>query len=133
MAKDEGNGLCAERKCIEYIFIRHCIGRRGCRCRRNRRQSSGGIDLPEEVATFHDTLFNPTEKTLTLRIKALVQTGDARGAERLLEMMPVSVLMRISCCVIQFHYVYNIISHDIMTAVPIAYGMYVCFSSYSTS
>ena len=46
--------------------------------------------LPEEVATFHDSLFHPTEKTLTLRIKALVQKGDALGAERLLEMMPVS-------------------------------------------
>lgn len=48
------------------------------------------ISLPEEVATFHDSLFQPTEKTLTLRIKALVQKGDAMGAERLLEMMPVS-------------------------------------------
>ena len=48
------------------------------------------ISLPEEVAAFHDSLFQPTEKTLTLRIKALVQKGDARGAERLLEMMPVS-------------------------------------------
>ena len=48
------------------------------------------ISLPEEVATFHDSLFRPTEKTLTLRIKALVQKGDAMGAERLLEMMPVS-------------------------------------------
>ena len=48
------------------------------------------ISLPEEVAAFHDSLFQPTEKTLTLRIKALVQKGDAMGAERLLEMMPVS-------------------------------------------
>jgi len=46
------------------------------------------ISLPEEVATFHDSLFQPTEKTLTLRIKVLVQKGDAVGAERLLEMMP---------------------------------------------
>ena len=46
--------------------------------------------LPEEVAAFHDSLFQPTEKTLTLRIKALVEKGDAMGAERLLEMMPVS-------------------------------------------
>lgn len=48
------------------------------------------ISLPEEVAAFHDSLFQPTEKTLTLRIKALVQKGDAMGAEQLLEMMPVS-------------------------------------------
>ena len=48
------------------------------------------ISLPEEVATFHDSLFQPTEKTLTLRIKALVQKRDAMSAERLLEMMPVS-------------------------------------------
>ena len=37
-----------------------------------------------QVATFHDHLFEPNEKTITLRIKSLIANGDASGAERVL-------------------------------------------------
>ena len=43
------------------------------------------VNLPEEVATFHDLLYEPTEQSLTLRIKALVAKGNASGAEALLD------------------------------------------------
>jgi pentatricopeptide repeat protein len=41
-----------------------------------------------EVATIHDLLFDPNEKTTTLRIKSLVAKGDAAGAEHLLSSLP---------------------------------------------
>lgn len=48
------------------------------------------VDLPEEIATFHDLLYEPTEDSVTIRIKALVAKGNARGAEDLLNSFPVS-------------------------------------------
>jgi hypothetical protein len=42
------------------------------------------VNLPEEVATFHDLLYEPTEESATIRIKALVATGKAGEAEALL-------------------------------------------------
>ena len=42
------------------------------------------VNLPEEVATFHDLLYEPTEESVTIRIKALVAKGNASGAEALL-------------------------------------------------
>lgn len=44
-----------------------------------------GRDVPAEVAAFHDALYEPTEKTVTLLVKSLVARGDARGAEALLD------------------------------------------------
>jgi hypothetical protein len=41
-----------------------------------------------EVATFHDLLFPPNEKTGSLRIKMLIAKGDAAGAERILSSLP---------------------------------------------
>jgi pentatricopeptide repeat protein len=41
-----------------------------------------------DVASFHDLLYSPNEKTLTLRIKALVAMGDAEGAEDVLNSFP---------------------------------------------
>jgi len=41
-------------------------------------------DIVAEVATLHDALYEPTEKTTTLLIKSLVSRGDAAGAESLL-------------------------------------------------
>lgn len=43
------------------------------------------VNLPEEVATFHDLLYEPTEQSLTIRIKSLVAKGNASGAEALLD------------------------------------------------
>jgi hypothetical protein len=42
------------------------------------------VEVPEEVATFHDLIYEPTEQSVTIRIKALVAKGDAHGAEALL-------------------------------------------------
>lgn len=44
-------------------------------------------DISEEVAIFHDLLYEPNEKTATLRIKYLIANGDATGAEELLNAM----------------------------------------------
>mmetsp|Transcript_5096 Transcript_5096/g.12799 ORF Transcript_5096/g.12799 Transcript_5096/m.12799 type:complete len:841 (-) Transcript_5096:1421-3943(-) len=47
--------------------------------------SQGGGDIAADVAMFHDALYEPTEKTITLLVKSLVGRGDAAGAEALLE------------------------------------------------
>jgi hypothetical protein len=46
-------------------------------------------DLLLEVATFHDWIYPPNEKTITLRIKALIQMEDPHGAEDMLATLPV--------------------------------------------
>jgi hypothetical protein len=43
------------------------------------------VNVPEEVATFNDLMYEPTEQSVTIRIKALVAKGDAHGAESLLD------------------------------------------------
>ena len=48
------------------------------------------IDFPTELAIFHDLLYPPTEKSVSLRVKRLVSTGDASRAEQLLDSFPVS-------------------------------------------
>jgi len=42
-------------------------------------------DIVAEVAMFHDALYEPTEKTITLLVKSMVAKGDAVGAEALLD------------------------------------------------
>lgn len=42
-------------------------------------------DFAAEVAMFHDAIYEPTEKTITLLVKSLVRRGDAAGAEALLD------------------------------------------------
>jgi len=51
----------------------------------NDNNSSQERDIAAEVAMFHDALYEPTEKTITLLVKSLVRRGDARGAEALLD------------------------------------------------
>eukprot|EP00586_Coscinodiscus_wailesii_P006062 CAMPEP_0172489592 /NCGR_PEP_ID=MMETSP1066-20121228/19702_1 /TAXON_ID=671091 /ORGANISM="Coscinodiscus wailesii, Strain CCMP2513" /LENGTH=932 /DNA_ID=CAMNT_0013257569 /DNA_START=581 /DNA_END=3379 /DNA_ORIENTATION=+ len=48
----------------------------------------GGVDVPGEVATYHDLLYEPTEKSVSLRVKALCAKGRATEAERLLDTLP---------------------------------------------
>eukprot|EP00550_Attheya_septentrionalis_P003180 CAMPEP_0198286026 /NCGR_PEP_ID=MMETSP1449-20131203/5206_1 /TAXON_ID=420275 /ORGANISM="Attheya septentrionalis, Strain CCMP2084" /LENGTH=776 /DNA_ID=CAMNT_0043983645 /DNA_START=235 /DNA_END=2565 /DNA_ORIENTATION=+ len=43
--------------------------------------------LAGQVATFHDLLCEPNEKTVSVRIKSLVARGDALGAEQVLTML----------------------------------------------
>jgi len=45
------------------------------------------VDLPAEVATFHDLLYEPTEKSISLRVKHLVANGNASAGEALLDYM----------------------------------------------
>lgn len=58
------------------------------------------VNLPEEVATFHDLLYEPTEESFTIRIKALVAKGNARAAEALLNHFSVSLLEDSVLCVL---------------------------------
>jgi pentatricopeptide repeat protein len=46
--------------------------------------SSDGSDITGEVATFHDVMYEPTENTVSIRIKSLVRQGKAAEAEDLL-------------------------------------------------
>lgn len=48
------------------------------------------IDLATELALFHDLLYEPTEKSISLRVKRLVSMGDAEAAEILLDSFPTS-------------------------------------------
>jgi hypothetical protein len=45
----------------------------------------------DEVATFHDILYPPNEKSITLRINSLIAKHDAAGAEDMLASLPVRV------------------------------------------
>lgn len=44
-----------------------------------------------EVATFHDLLYPPNEKSITLRINSLIAKNDAAGAEEMLASLPVRI------------------------------------------
>jgi len=59
------------------------------------------VNLPEEVATFHDLLYEPSEESVTIRIKALVAKGNASGAEALLDRF----VVRESCRIMLLLYV----------------------------
>lgn len=45
----------------------------------------------DEVATFHDILYPPNEKSITLRINSLIAKNDAAGAEEMLASLPVRI------------------------------------------
>lgn len=47
-----------------------------------------GHDLLEDVAIFHDLLYEPNEKTITLRIKALIDQNKPAEAENILFQLP---------------------------------------------
>ncbi|KAI2513845.1 Protein-only RNase P [Fragilaria crotonensis] len=46
---------------------------------------SQGVDVAEEVAAFHDNLYNTSEQSLTVRVKAMVRKGQAKAASNLLD------------------------------------------------
>lgn len=54
------------------------------------------VNLPEEVATFHDLLYDPTEESVTIRIRSLVAKGNASAAEALLDQFSVCNHVRVS-------------------------------------
>ena len=47
-------------------------------------------DTVGEVATFHDTFYEPNEKSVTLRLKYLMSKNEVTKAERLLAEIGVS-------------------------------------------
>lgn len=53
-------------------------------------------DLAAQVATFHDLLYEPNEKTVSLRVKALVAKEDAAGALKMLT--SISVRLSLDLC-----------------------------------
>lgn len=57
----------------------------------------------EEVARVHDLLYQPTEKTLSLRIKSMVRRGDPAAAERMLDQMPGEKKLRTYYPVLEAH------------------------------
>lgn len=46
---------------------------------------SNTTDITTQVATFHDLFYPPNEKTITLRIKRMIASKDAVGAQELLQ------------------------------------------------
>ena len=59
-----------------------------------------------EVATFHDNLFDPNEKTVTLRIKSLIKNNEISKAEQVLTALPVR-----STLLFVFFYTYLLLTH----------------------
>ena len=55
-------------------------------------ESENIIDVPQEVAVFHDMLYHPTEKSISLRVKGFVAKGDAKMAQEILDAFPVSMI-----------------------------------------
>ena len=43
------------------------------------------VDVAEEVAVFHDSMYPPSEQTISVRVKAMVSNGNGYAAETLLE------------------------------------------------
>lgn len=52
---------------------------------------NSAIIIPEEVVTYHDLLSQPTESSISIRVKALAAKGDVKTAEELLEAFKVSL------------------------------------------
>jgi len=46
-------------------------------------------NIPEEVATRHDILYDPTENTVTMRVKSLVEKSNAAAAEKLIKALAI--------------------------------------------
>ena len=49
-------------------------------------EKDDGVNIQDEVALWHDMLYEPTDNSTSLRVKGLIAKGDAQGAEQLLEM-----------------------------------------------
>lgn len=43
------------------------------------------VDVTDEIAIYHDLLHNPTEQSISIRVRLLVAQGHAEAAERLLD------------------------------------------------
>ncbi len=48
-------------------------------------EEDDSVNVQDEVAFFHDMLYEPTDNSTSLRVKGLISKGDAEGAEQLLE------------------------------------------------
>jgi hypothetical protein len=54
-------------------------------------QADSCSEALDEVATFHDILYPPNEKSITLRINSLIAKNDAAGAEEMLASLSVRI------------------------------------------
>ncbi len=54
----------------------------------NEDESYVGRDMLDEVATFHDLIYSPNEKTVFLRMKSMIAKDDVTGAEGILYSLP---------------------------------------------
>ena len=48
-------------------------------------ENEDSVNILDEVALWHDMLYEPTDNSTSLRVKGLISKGDAQGAEQLLE------------------------------------------------
>mgnify|MGYP000093484543 CR=1 FL=1 len=55
---------------------------------KEQQNQSNQIDFPTELALYHDLLFEPTEKSISLRVRRFVSQGNAEEAEKLLDSFP---------------------------------------------
>ncbi|KAL7567583.1 hypothetical protein ACA910_017001 [Epithemia clementina (nom. ined.)] len=58
-------------------------------------ESVNGHEKIDEIATFHDLLFEPTEQTIHSRVRMLVSRGEGTAAERLLTGSNVTLHLRV--------------------------------------
>ena len=57
------------------------------------------VDVPNEIATMHDILYDASDQSISVRVKALVAQGDAQGAESLVNKVRNQKLDRsVLCC-----------------------------------
>ena len=90
---------CTPRENVLSTFLYALSEADGSEVSEDAQVNGGECDSPvaeviREIATFHDMMYKPTEKTLSLRVKLYVAQGDASGAEGLLDLLPVSVCLK---------------------------------------
>jgi len=84
---------CTPRENVLSTFLYALSEADGSEVSEDAQVNGGECDSPvaeviREIATFHDMMYKPTEKTLSLRVKLYVAQGDASGAEGLLDLLP---------------------------------------------
>ena len=83
-------GMIPKENCISTFMYVLSINAEGGKCGNHSAEKLNSItnDVLMEVATSHDLLFPPNEKTVTLRIKSLIANHNIQDAERILQSLP---------------------------------------------
>lgn len=83
--KMKESGLCPRENCLgSYLYILNSLPSSLHTESESLNDSYNSGDVTGEVAFYHDMLYKPTENTVSIRIKALVEEGHAAEAEKLL-------------------------------------------------